>query len=169
MAKQYIGQKEVSEYNEIEMNVHYTLSDGSGDTVTKEQFESMHKPEPYDDGLVRIHKWSPAITEIMAVLLKNNMRVIEKQFVLGRVDETIIDSYDRASAILYGTDYEHNINLAQIHAVLTKGDPMITDENVDEVASEGAAEQAEVAEATETPLEETPATEEAPASEEEAV
>lgn len=169
MAKQYIGQKEVSEYNEIEMNVHYTLSDGSGDTVTKEQFESMHKPEPYDDGLVRIHKWAPAITAIMKILLDNKMKVIEKQFLLGRVDETIIDSYDRASAILYGTDYEHNINLAHIHEVLTKGDPMITDENVEEAASdaveaEGAAEQAVVAEA-----EETPATEEAPTSEEAAV
>lgn len=163
MAKQYIGQKEVSEYNEIEMNVHYTLSDGSGDTVTKEQFESMHKPEPYDDGLVRIHKWAPAITAIMQILLDNKMKVIEKQFLLGRVDETIIDSYDRASAILYGTDYEHNINLAHIHAVLTKGDPMITDENVEEAVASEAVEETPVEEAV---VEETPVVEEAPAAEE---
>lgn len=169
MAKQYIGQKEVSEYNEIEGNVHYTLSDGSGDIVTSEQFASMHKPEPYDDGLIRINKWSPAITEIMAVLLKNNMRVIEKQFVLGRVDETIIDSYDRASAKLYGTDYEHNINLRHIHDVLTKGQEMIDEEVVEVAASESETPAEEVVAeevvAAEEVVEETAPEAEAPAAE----
>lgn len=146
--KQYIGQKEVAEYNEINGDVHYTLSDGSGDTVTKEQFESMHQPKAYDDGMVRIHKWKPAIMAIMAILLANKMKVIEKQFVLGRVDETIIDAYDRASAILYGTDYEHNINLKHLDDVL-KGNHM-----EDEIV--------------EPAVEETPVVEEAPAAEESA-
>jgi hypothetical protein len=99
----------------------------------------------------------------MAILLKNKMRVIEKQFVLGRVDETIIDSYDRASAKLYGTDYEHNINLAHIHEVLTKDNPMIIDEEVEEVAGSDAVAEEVVAE--EVVAEEAAPEAEAPAAE----
>lgn len=115
---QYIGQQEVSEYNEVEGKVKYTLSDSSGATVTKEQFESMVRDTPYDDGLVRIYKWNPAVREIMGILLKNDMTILEKDFVSGRVDSTIIENYGAAAAKLFGTDYEHNITLSMIDKAL---------------------------------------------------
>jgi len=116
---QYIGQHEVSEYNKVEgRKVKYLLSDQSGNTVTEEQFESMLKDEPYDDALVRVNKWNPAIREIMQVLLKNDMTILEKDFITGRIDETIIQNYGQAAAKLFGADYEHNITLSMIDRAL---------------------------------------------------
>lgn len=115
---QYIGQLKVREYNEVEGKVSYLLEDSSGATVTKQQFDSMVAAAPYDDGLVRVKKWLPAVRDIMEVLLRNDMTIVEKDFVLGRVDETVIQNYGIAAAKLFGADYEHNISLSMIDKVL---------------------------------------------------
>lgn len=117
---QYIGQLKVREYNEVEGKVSYLLEDSSGAIVTREQFDSMVKNAPYDDGMVRVNKWLPAVREIMEILLKNDMTLIEKDFVTGRIDATIIQNYEDAAAHAFGADYEHNISLSMIHKILTE-------------------------------------------------
>ena len=81
----YIGQKRVAEYSEVEDGiVEYVFEDNSRGRVTTEQFDSMVKDKAYDDGMARVYKWAPAVREIMAVLLKNNMMMIEKAIVTGK-------------------------------------------------------------------------------------
>lgn len=128
----YIGSQKIKEYNELDGRIQFTLENGAGDTVTVQQFESLSKEKPYDDGMIRVFKWVPAVREIMEILLKNDMRVADKQFVLGRVDETIISNYDRASAILYGVDFEHNIGLKEIHKAITSQKNISSVESVSE-------------------------------------
>lgn len=115
---QYIGQQKVREYNEVEGKVSYLLESNSGATVTKVQFDSMLSEEPYDDGLVRVKKWNPAIRDIMRILLSNDMTLLEKDFVTGRIDETILQNYQIAAAKAFGADYEHNISLTMIDKIL---------------------------------------------------
>lgn len=120
MSKQYIGKQKVSKVEEIEGKIRYTLADGNGSTVTQEQFDSMVKDHEYDDAMVRVQKWLPAIRELMAVLLRNDMTIIEKDFVIGRLDETIVQNYGSASAKLFGakSGFEGDISLSQIDNVL---------------------------------------------------
>ena len=126
----YIGEQKVKEYNEIEGKVQYTRGDGSGDMVTREQFDAMLKDEPYDEGMCRVFKWSPAVKEIMAVLLKNDMMLIEKDFVTGRIDATIIENYQKASAKLFGAQNENMIRLSQINRALIGKDTTMSEEEV---------------------------------------
>jgi hypothetical protein len=115
----FLGSKKIIWYNSNDDgDVDFTLDDGSNDTVTAEQFKAIAKPSRYDDGMVRVYKWNSAISQIMEILLKNKMKLIEKDFVIGRIDSTIIESYQKAAAALFGAKYEEFINLAQIDAVL---------------------------------------------------
>jgi len=158
----YIGQKKITEYNEMEGKVQFTLDDGSGDIVTKDQFDSIVKDEKYDDGMVRVFKWNKAVSQIMKVLLENDMRLIEKDFVMGRVDTTIVENYRTASAKLFGAKDENLISLSQINKVLIgKGNDMIKEKKVETpvVEETPAVVETPVVEETaapEVPVEETP-------------
>jgi hypothetical protein len=114
----YIGQKAVTETNEKDEKVQYTLADGTQDTVRKEQFEKMAKEEPYDEGLVRVYKWSPAVFEIIGVLLKYDSRIAENGFILDRVENSVAENYKAGIAKMLGIDYEHNVRMSDVHKIL---------------------------------------------------
>lgn len=126
----FIGTKKVLWYNDLEDSIEFELDDGSKDIVTVDQFKAIAKPSRYDDGMVRIYKWNKAVSEIMEILLRNKMKLIEKDFVTGRVDSTIIEGYQKAAAKLFGARYEDFINLAQIDSVLKENNLMFIDEEV---------------------------------------
>lgn len=120
MAK-YIGKMEVKEYKDIDgpvPKVRVILSDNEAEEFTKEQLENVVSDTPYDDAEVRIKKWSPAVKQIMEILLKNDMMIIEKDFVTSRIDATIIENYGKAAAKLFGAKYEDFITLNQIDKAL---------------------------------------------------
>lgn len=141
----FVGEKKVLCYNtNSEGDIEFELQDGSSDTITADQFWAVAKPSRYDDGMVRVYKWNKAISEIVGILLKNKMKLIEKDFVSSRVDETIIQAYQRAAAKLFGAKFEDFINLAQIDSVLKEHNSMFIEENaVEEVASDVADESVE--------------------------
>lgn len=158
----FVGSKKVVWYNNSdEGDIDFTLDDGSSDTVTADQFKSIAKPSRYDDGMVRVYKWNDAISQIMEILLRNKMKLIEKDFVTGRIDSTVIESYQKAAATLFGAKFEEFINLAQIDSVLKEHDMLKReDESAVEAGSDaGAVEEAAAEEVVEIK-------EEAPASEE---
>lgn len=133
----FIGlQKIKTEIDLGDGKIKYILENDSGDTVTKEQFESMSSETAYEDGFVRVRKWNPALEKIMPILLENDLKLIEKDFVTGRIDETIVDSYRKAAAQVFGSDFEHNITLSQIHKVLTGKDKIMAEEVTPEVVVE---------------------------------
>lgn len=115
----YIGTKKiVDQQPEAEGLVTYKLEDGTNATVRADQFESMAKEEAYEDGMVRVYKWNPAVSKVMEILLAYDMTLLEKDFVINRIDATIIENYGKAAAKLFGSDFEHNIKLSQIHKAL---------------------------------------------------
>lgn len=149
----FVGSKAVIWYNIDGDEVEMKLDDGSSDVVTEAQFKAIARPSRYDDGMRQVYKWNQAISEIMEILLKNKMKLIEKDFVTGRIDATIIDGYQKAAAKLFGAKFEEFINLAQIDSVLKENNMTFND---DEVVEEVAAPEAPAEEvvAEEAPAEE---------------
>lgn len=145
----FIGSKAIIWYNIDGDSVEFKLDDGSSDTVTESQFKAMAKPSRYDDGMRQVYKWNQAVSEIMEILLKNRMKLIEKDFVTGRIDATIIQGYQKATAKLFGAKFEEFINLAQIDSVLKENNMTFNEEEVvEEVAApEAPAEEVVVEEA----------------------
>ncbi len=158
----FVGQKKVLWYNEVDGDVEFNLDDGSSDSVTADQFKAIAKASRYEDGMVRVYKWNKAITEIMEILLRNKMKLIEKDFVTGRIDSTIIEGYQKAVSVLFGAKFEEFINLAQIDSVLKDNNTMFNEEEVvvegseaEVVAEEVVAEEVAAEEvAPEAPAEE---------------
>lgn len=139
----FIGSKAIIWYNIDGDEAEFKLDDGSSDIVTEAQFKAMAKPSRYDDGMKQVYKWNEATSEIMEILLKNRMKLIEKDFVTGRIDATIIQGYQKAAAKLFGAKFEEFINLAQIDTVLKENKMTFNDDEVVEevVAPEAPAEE----------------------------
>lgn len=139
----FVGSKKIIWYNIDGDEVEFRLDDGSSDIVTEAQFKAMAKPSRYDDGMKQVYKWNEATSEIMEILLKNRMKLIEKDFVTGRIDATIIQGYQKAAAKLFGAKFEEFINLAQIDTVLKENKMTFNDDEVVEevVAPEAPAEE----------------------------
>ena len=138
--KLYLGKNRILEYNIGEECVSYTLEDGRSDTATEAQFHAMAKSEPYDDKMTQVYKWNGAVADIMGILLENRMMLIEKDFVLGRVDETVRQNYATAAARLFGAPHEEFINLKHIDNVLKEqkmeDEQVVVEPTVEEVAVE---------------------------------
>lgn len=156
----FVGKKKIVWYNVADGDVEFTLDDGSKDMVTEEQFEAIALPSRYDDGEVRIKKWNPAIRAIMGILLANKMKLIEKDFVTGRIDATVIENYQQAAAYLFGAKFEEFINLSEIDRVLKeKSMNEETEVVAEEVISDDGSVEEVVAPAEEVVAEEAPAEE----------
>jgi len=122
--KLYIGQNEVVASNtDTPGLVSYTLDNNEYGEVTTEQFESMALPEGYDPGTVRIKQWKPTVKKILEILRDSRMSLLDKDFVLTRVDESISQNYEAATAKLFGTKHVLQITLPQIDEVLKKFEP----------------------------------------------
>lgn len=118
----YIGQKEVtSEVKEGE-KIRFTLIDGSGNDVTKDQFKAIVSDTKYDDGEVRARQWDPAIMKMVEILLENDIKQIEIPFVIQRLMTTLEDKYDQATAKLFGAKYGDFVTLGMVDKVLKLDD-----------------------------------------------
>jgi len=116
--ERYIGKNKVVETKEVEDKILYVLENGEGNTATKEQFESMACPEQYEDGEVQIKKWNPAVGQILAILLKNDMKMIEKEFVITRIDSSITENCNKATAKLYGVENPYFVTMSMVDTIL---------------------------------------------------
>jgi hypothetical protein len=116
--KLYIGQNEVVVSEQENDLIKYTLDNNEFGEVPADQFESMALPEAYDPTTVRIKQWKPAVKKILQVLKDSHMTLLDKDFVLTRVDESISKNYEDAVAKLFGKKYPLQITLPQINDVL---------------------------------------------------
>lgn len=114
----YIGQKAVTESNEQDGKVQYTLADGLQDTVFKDQFDAMVQEAAYDEAMVRVYKWKPVVKEILDTLVKYDPKLMERQFILDRVDLSLIELYGKAIAKKFDVDQEFNVKLSDIQKAL---------------------------------------------------
>ncbi len=94
------------------------LLDGIELKATQEQFDAMKSATPYEDGLVSIRKWRPTIAKIVAILVADNTEMQDKDFIMQRVDSTLLENFRAASAKLFGVDDNGKTTLQQIIDIL---------------------------------------------------
>jgi len=81
---------------------------------TQEQFDAMKSDTPYEDGLVMIRKWKPTIAKVLSVLTADNLTMNDKDFVMQRVDMSILENYRAATAKLFGVENQSDVSMQQI-------------------------------------------------------
>ena len=81
---------------------------------TQEQFDSMKSDTPYEDGLVMIRKWKPTIAKVLSVLTQDNLTMNDKDFVIQRVDQSILQNYRSAISKLFGVEGQEDVSMQQI-------------------------------------------------------
>lgn len=82
--------------------------------ATKEQFESMKSDKPYEDGLISIKKWKPTVAKILAILTQDNLTMNDKDFVIQRIDMSILENYHSATEKLFGVSERGDVSMQQI-------------------------------------------------------
>jgi hypothetical protein len=82
--------------------------------ATQEQWDSMKSDVPYEDGLVMIRKWKPTIAKVLSVLTQDNLTMNDKDFVMQRVDQSILQNYRSAVSKLFGVEGQEDVSMQQI-------------------------------------------------------
>lgn len=90
------------------------MLDGIKVLATQEQFDSMQSPTPYEDGLIMIRKWKPTISKVLSVLTQDNLTMNDKDFVMSRIDQSILQNYRAATAKLFGVEGQEDVTMQQI-------------------------------------------------------
>lgn len=139
----YIGQNKVVKYNQDKATglAAYQLEDGSYGDCTIEQFTMMASPEPYGDGRIAVRKWKPTLKKILQILREDNLRILEKSFVLQQLELSIDDVFDRAVSKLMNVDFKEEVTLQQLNEIVAPDEtpkrtpPVIKTETKTEEAS----------------------------------
>src|SRR6185503_20476285 len=82
--------------------------DGNEIKATQDQFDSMKSVAPYEDGLIMIKKWKPTIAKVLTILTQDNLTMNEKDFVIQRIDQSILHNYRSATAKLFGVENQED-------------------------------------------------------------
>lgn len=120
----YIGELAVTLEIRDDQNgiVTYKLGEGAKEVVvTTEQYDSMVSQTAYPDGQISIRKWKPTIKKVLEILLSSGMEMVDKDFIIQQVDNSLIENYNRAVAKLFGVDHPYHIKVAHIDEVLKMG------------------------------------------------
>lgn len=114
--KQYIGMRALAYVNKNEdiNRVAVKYEDNQTDEYSVRQFEAMVSDTPYEEGLVQVRKWKPFVKIVLEEMLNDGMKIGEKDYVLGRVDMSIINNYNVLLANLFGANHVENIDIRVI-------------------------------------------------------
>lgn len=87
---------------------------------TLDQYKSMADTQPYPDGEVRIRKFTAMVKAVMQIFLENNIQMGDKDFVIQRIDETIVQNYQIAVAKALGRRHTSFVTFKQLDEILKK-------------------------------------------------
>ena len=117
----YIGKKRVQQQSRVEQlnMVSVKYDDNTTEDYSLRQFDAVKSDEPYDEGQVQIRKWKPLVKDILTGMLADSMNLGDKDFILGRVEESLVHNYEAAICKIMG-DVEHVnfINLKDVDYIL---------------------------------------------------
>lgn len=117
--KLYVGSNEVTEVaKEEDDRVVAKLSDGTTMTFTADQWESVKSEVPYEDGTISLRKWKKTIAQVVELFMAGDMQMVDRAFVMERIDETIIQNARAAISKKLGIDNQEHLSLRQIDAIL---------------------------------------------------
>jgi hypothetical protein len=116
----YVGTQKVVEFLAIENTdkIVFTLDNGRKDEATMEQYIAMISPTAYPDGQVSVRKWKPFVDEVLEGMMKNDLKMVDKDFVLGQIESRLVTSANKATTKLWQTDDMMHVSLRKIDEVL---------------------------------------------------
>ena len=117
--KLYIGASEVTSVDSVDGSLYkIKLADGRNMEFTPEQWISAQSEEPYDEGLISIRKFKPVLQKLLEVFLNSNIKMGEKNFILERLDESLVQNYRAAVCKKLGVDHQDHVSLKMIDEIL---------------------------------------------------
>jgi len=117
IGSQLVKQYAISDKPEIDL-VGVLYENDSAEDFTNDQFEAVRSSEKYDDGQVRQRKFNSLIVGILKDMLRNNIKMIDVDFILNLVDTSIRENYKTMIANIFDVKDPTLISLAQIDAQL---------------------------------------------------
>jgi hypothetical protein len=120
----FVGSKKVANFHVSTGTnlVGVLYENGQSEDFTAEQWEGVRSETAYDDGLVAINKYEGLIKRIIREMLESRVDIKSKDWILDRVDQTIVGNYQKAVAKCFGVPKREDITLYQIDATLKAGD-----------------------------------------------
>lgn len=97
------------------------------ETVSIEQFDAMKSETPYEDGQVPVRQWNGLISELLKTLLKYDIRMGDKDFIVQRLDASIKENFKKATAKLYKRKHNDFVRFSQIDEILKSDTEMYED------------------------------------------
>lgn len=134
--KYYVGQQEVTKADYpkegwVQYTIQYPNMKGElediTETVTVEQFDAIKSETPYENGLVAVKMWNGLISELLAVLLKHDIRMGDKEFIIQRLDQSIVENYRKATAKLFKRKHGDFVRFSQVDEILKSDTEMLED------------------------------------------
>ena len=121
----YIGKSQVEQYvvNEDVNLVAVKFTDGSTAEYTVRQWDALKSETPYKDEDVQNRKWSPLVKRFLEEMLADNMRLMDKDFILNLVDNSIIQNYNHIVAQIFGVKDPLQIDLYKLDQVYHQMNP----------------------------------------------
>lgn len=122
--KLYIGSAEVESAVKDETTnlMKVTLIEPQGmlpvQEMTEGQYDALKSETPYEDSQVSMRKWKPTIAQVLQLFLDDNMQMVDKNFVLERVEESMNYNYRQAVCKLLGVTGQEQVSLRQIDDIL---------------------------------------------------
>ena len=118
----YVGSKKVANFKVADKTdlVGVLYEDNSSENYTTRQWESVKSDEKYDDGLVDTRKFTPLLKDILVLMLKENIRLIDKDFIINKLDASILENYSTMICKMFEVPEMSFISLGQIDANLKK-------------------------------------------------
>ena len=118
----YVGSKLVQKYaiaDKVGVDLVSALyEDNTSEDFTNAQWEAVRSDEKYDDGQVRQRKFNDLITGILKDLLRNNIVMMDVDFILNLVDTSIRENYKTMVSDMFGVKDPSLITLAPIDSQL---------------------------------------------------
>jgi hypothetical protein len=117
--KLYVGSSEVSGITyPDEGHVTAKLVDGTTMTFNLDQWDAVKSETPYEDGSISMRKWKKTIAQVVELFLEADMQMVDRPFVMERIDETIIQNARAAISKKLGIDNQEHLSLRQIDDIL---------------------------------------------------
>ena len=116
--KIYIGSQLVKQYaiaDKVGVDLVGVLYENdSSEDFTNAQFEAVKSDEKYDDSQVRQRKFNDLIKNILQGMLKNNIQMLDVEFILNLVDVSVRENYKTMISKMFDVKDPTFLSLAQI-------------------------------------------------------
>lgn len=112
----YIGSSKIASENILPSGlIEVTVLEPQGvppiSLFTVDQLEAVKSETPYSDGDISARKWKLTVAKVIEQFVHDNMELVDRSYVIGRIDEAIKTMYGKAVAQKFEVDNLERISL----------------------------------------------------------